>query len=99
MKRALKLNPTAIYAARSGIRAALPKDRSQQFCQTACYAASDATVCDQVTCWAKSIGADGRIDIYARRRLEVERGRAPAPRPRSIADLARSHYATKENAR
>ena len=89
-----KISAVEIYAARnSRIRAALPAERSREFCATECYARGDTTICDASTvCWAKSVGADGRVPILAQRRLQLERGRTPAPRPRSIALLARDYY-------
>jgi hypothetical protein len=98
-----RLSTVEIYQARTtGIRAALPKDRSQQFCGETCYTErnGDASTCDGMTsCWAKSIGASSRLTsaaVYAQRRLDLERGRVPAPRPRSLADVARNYYAQPE---
>jgi hypothetical protein len=93
MKR-VRINIAAIYAARSHrIQGALPAERSREFCATECYARGDTTICDASTvCWAKSVGADGRVPILAQRRLQLERGRTPAPRPRSIAVVARDYY-------
>jgi hypothetical protein len=83
------ITPAAIYAARS-IRGALPAERSRDFCEHECYAKSDLSICDGTTaCWAKSIGASSHAtasEIYAKRRLQLERGRTPAPRPRSLAN-------------
>jgi hypothetical protein len=76
---------------------ALPAERSRDFCATECYARGDTTICDASTvCWAKSVGADGRVPILAQRRLQVERGRRPASRPRSIAAVARDYYINQE---
>jgi hypothetical protein len=88
------LNIAAIYAARSSrIRAGLPAERSRDFCASECYAKGDPTICDASTvCWAKSVGADGRVPILAQRRLQLERGWTPAPRPRRIAAVARDYY-------
>jgi hypothetical protein len=89
-----RLNIAAIYAARSHrIQVALPAERSREFCATECYARGDTTICDASTvCWAKSVGADGRVPILAQRRLQLERGRTPAPRPRSLTALAHDYY-------
>lgn len=93
MKR-VRINTAAIYAARSTrIRAGLPAERSRDFCASECYAKGDATICDGVTsCWAKSVGADSEFPILMQPRLRLERGRTPAPRPRSIADITRAYY-------
>lgn len=100
----VRLNIAAIYAARSNrIQVGLPAERSREFCATECYARGDTTICDGVTsCWAQSVGASSRFPIlcapsaiYAQRRLQLERGRTPAPGPRSIADITRAYYTTQ----
>jgi hypothetical protein len=91
MKR-VRIDPRAIYATRSlRIRAALPAERSE-FCEQSCYAArgGDPSLCDGGSCWALSLGASSRP-------LQLERGRTPAPRPRSIAALARNYYTNTTN--
>jgi hypothetical protein len=91
MKPRLTIRPGAIYAARRTPQIlALPKDRSSDFCQQSCYAQrnGDHSICDAASaCWARSIGGSSATTVYATRRLEVERGRTPAPRPRSIHDV------------
>jgi hypothetical protein len=48
---------------------------------------------------AKEVGAATRFPILAQRRLQLERGRTPAPRPRSLAAVARDYYANQEGPR
>lgn len=95
MSHTRKINTAAIYAARTNRIRALPAERSRDFCATECYAKGDFSICDGATaCWAKSIGASSHAmaSIYAKRRLQLERGRTPAPRPRSLATLVHDHY-------
>jgi hypothetical protein len=98
MKR-VRINAAAIYTARSHrIRGAPAAERSE-FCEQGCYAARGGhpSLCDDGGCWARSVGARSPVlcapaAIYAQRRLQLERGRTPAPRPRSIAAIARAYY-------
>jgi hypothetical protein len=105
MKRAMKITVAAIYARRTGIRAALAAERSE-FCEQSCYAArgGNPSLCDDGGCWARSVGARSPIlcapsAIYAQRRLQLERGRTPAPRPRSVGDITRDYYTNKGGSR
>ena len=89
------IDTAAIYAARNHrqLRADLPAERSA-FCATECFAQGDPNLCDATTsCWATRIGATTRG--LAQQRLQLERGRTPAPRPRSVADVARDYWATR----
>jgi hypothetical protein len=85
---AARLSAAAIYDARAA-QAALPSHRDPS-CQTGCHQVENgASACAEI-CLAQ---------VRDERRLQLERGRTPAPRPRSLADEARNYYTTQEGTR
>ncbi len=76
----------------------LPEPRSP-LCRSACMAQGSSTPdwCSGDTCKAHSLGARAREDFLAQQRLQVERGRTPAPRPRSIQDVTRDFWAARND--
>ena len=91
-----KIDTVAIYRARNAVRgtlaqSGLPEPRSEE-CRQGCMAADSSSpeLCDLASCWAHRVS--GRMGPQPRQRLQVERGRTLAPRPRSLAQIARDCY-------